>query len=156
MTAEEFIKVRVDLPNHWAVGGESLWAIPLGEDKYRIENVPFFAYGINYQDVVYAIADSPELKPEIKRVVETSGHKTFRVIFEKVTDREKQVFLLESLEQFGASYERADALNVAIDVKPTGKYNAVYDQLEEYIEQGCLSFETCEPRVEGSFDDFPE
>lgn len=29
---DELTKVYVDLPNHWAVGGESLWARPLGDD----------------------------------------------------------------------------------------------------------------------------
>lgn len=156
MSDEELTKLHIDLPNHWAIGGESLWAKPLGDDLYQIENVPFFAYGLNYQDIVRATPDSPELKPEIREVVEPSGHQTIRVIFDKTTDREHQVKLLESLEQYKASYERADSINVAIDIKANGNYNAVYDQLEEYIEKGFLSFETCEARVKGSFDDIPE
>ena len=156
MSDEELEKVHIDLPNHWAIGGESLWATPLGNDLYRIENVPFFAYGLNYLDVVLATADSDELKPEVRKVVTPSGHRTYRVMFPNKIDREKQVELLETLEQYEASYERADAINVAIDIKPTGDHLAVYDQLEVYEENGLLSFETCEARVEGSFDDFPE
>ncbi len=155
MSNEEFEKVHIDLPNHWAIGGESLYATPLGNNLYRIENVPFFAYGLNYLDEVLATADSDELKPEIRKVVTPSGHRTYRVIFMKETKREKQVELLETIEKYEASYERADLINVAIDIKPTGDHIAVYDQLDEYEQAGFLSFETCEARIEGSFDDIP-
>ena len=156
MSNKELKKLHIDLPNHWAIGGESLWATALGNDLYRIENVPSFAYGPNFLDVVLATADSDELKPEVRKVVTPSGRRTYRVIFPEEVKREKQVQLLESLEQYEASYERADGINVAIDIKPTGDHIAVYDQLEVYEENGLLSFETCEARVEGSFDDRPE
>ncbi|RCU50574.1 DUF4265 domain-containing protein [Corallincola holothuriorum] len=156
MSNKELEKVYIDLPNHWAIGGESFWATPLGNDLYRIENVPFFAYGLNFLDVVLATSDSDELKPEIRKVVNPSGHRTYRIIFKNETEREKQVELLEALEQHEASYERADAINVAVDIKPSGDHIAVYDQLDEYEQTGFLSFETCEARIEGSFDDLPD
>lgn len=156
MSEEELEKVHIDLPNHWAIGGESLWATPLGNDLYRIENVPFFAYGLNFLDVVLAISDSDDLIPEIRKVETPSGRRTYRVIFKEGVEREKQIELLATLEQHEASYERADGINVAIDIKPTGDHIAVYDQLDSYEEEGYLSFETCEARVEGSFDDIPE
>lgn len=156
MSRDNLEKLHIDLPNHWAIGGESLWATPLGDDLYRIENVPFFAYGLNFLDVVLATFDSDELKPEIRKVVTPSGRRTYRVMFDSSVEREKQVELLEILEQFEASYERADGTNVAIDIKPSGDHCAVYDHLDVYEESGYLSFETCEARVEGSFDDFPE
>ena len=33
---------------------------------------------------------------------------------------------------------------------------AVYDQLADYEEDGLLGFETCEARIDGSFDELPE
>lgn len=156
MSKEELEKIHIDLPNHWAIGGESLWATPLGNNLYRIENVPFFAYGLNFLDVVLATADTDELNPEIREVVTPSGHRTFRIIFSTDVEREKQVELLETLEQYKASYERANGTNVSIDIKPTGDHIAVYDQLDIYEKNGLLSFETCEARIEGSFDDILE
>ena len=156
MSNENLEKVYIDLPNHWAIGGESLWATPLGNDLYRIENVPFFAYGLNFLDIVVATADSDELKPEIRRIVTPSGHRTYRIIFDKEIGRERQIELLKTLEKYEASYERADAINVAIDIKPSGNHLAVYDQLDEYEQAGFLSFETCEARIDGSFDDTPD
>lgn len=148
-------KVYVDLPNHWAIGGESLWATPLGDDLYRIENVPFFAYGLNFLDVVLATADSDRLRLEVRQLVTSSGHRTYRVMFKKGTDREKQLELLAALNVHEASYERADGTNVAVDIKPGGDHIAIYDQLDEYERAGFLSFETCEARIDGSFDDMP-
>lgn len=156
MSNEELVKVYIDLPNHWAIGGESLWATPLGNDLYRLENVPFFAYGLNFLDVVLATAESDELKPEIRQVVTASGHRTYRVMFPAEVDRAKQEEVLGSLEQYGATFERADKRNVAIDIKPTGDFIAIYDRLDDYEANNLLCFETCEARVEGSFDDLPE
>lgn len=153
MSEENLEKIHIDLPNHWATGGESMWATPLGNDLYRVENVPFFAYGLNFFDVVHATPYNEDQIPEIRKVVTPSGRRTYRVMFNKDVSREKQVELLESLEQYDASYERADKVSVAIDIKPIGDHIAVYDQLDAFETQELLSFETCEARVEGSFDD---
>jgi len=156
MNNDSLVKVHIDLPNHWAIGGESLWATPLGNDLFRIENVPFFAYGLNFLDIVHATPDSDGLVFEIRKVVTPSGRRTYRAKFKKEVVREKQVELLASLEVFGAKYERADSRNVAIDIEPTGDHLAVFKQLETYELDGYLAFETCEARAEGSFDDLPE
>ena len=108
MSEEQLCKVHVDLPNHWAIGGESLWATELGNDLYRLENVPFHAYGLNFLDVVRATPDTDDAIPEIREVVEPSGRKTVRVMFEDAVDRERQAELLDGLAEFEASYERAD------------------------------------------------
>lgn len=156
MSDENLVKLHIDLPNHWAIGGESMWATPLGNDLYRIENVPFFAYGLNFLDIVLAKSESEDLIPEICSVVTPSGHRTYRIMFDKKLNRDKQVELLASLEQHSATYERANERDVSIDIKADGDYLAIYDQLALYEEQGLLSFETCESRAEGSFDDLPE
>lgn len=78
---ENLTKVHIDLPHHWATGGESMWAVDLGEDLYELRNTPFHAYDLNFGDVVGATADSSELKPEIRSVVRRSGHSTIRLFF---------------------------------------------------------------------------
>ena len=156
MSEEALTKVHIDLPNHWRAGGESFWAEDLGNNLYRLRNVPFLAYGLNFYDVVEAIADSPDLKPEIRRVVEFGGHRTLRLYFEGDVETERQAELLESLNSHSAYYERGDSVFVAIDVEPDGNYQAVFDQLLEWEKSGLLAFESCEARQEGSFDDRPE
>lgn len=156
MSEEGLEKIHIDLPNHWAIGGESMWAEPLGNDLYKIENVPFYAYGLNFHDIVRATSDSDELKPEIRELVKASGHRTFRVFFEKHLERIEQEEILNSMKDLTISYERANSIYFALDMQPEGDYQAVFDRLDELEQQNLLGFETCETRVEGSFDDAPE
>lgn len=156
MDEEALEKIRIDLPNHWAIGGESLWATPLGNDLYRIENVPFYAYGLNFHDVVKATSDSDELMSEIRELVESSGHRTFRIFFYNSLDKQSQEKVLDSLEELFVSYERADEICLSLDMQANGNYQAVFDRLDELEKENILGFETCEARLEGSFDDLPE
>lgn len=156
MHEEALVKIHIDLPHHWAIGGEAFWATPLGNDLYRIENVPFYAYGLNFHDIVKATPESNETIPEIRELIEASGHRTFRVFFEKEVDQEQQIELLNSLRELNISYERANAIYFSLDMAPEGNYQAVFDQLDAWEQRGLLGFETCEARMEGSFDDVPE
>ena len=156
LSEEDLTKVHIDLPNHWATNGESLWAEDLGSDLYRIRNVPFYAYGLSFFDVVRATPDSPDWKPEVREIVRPSGHKTLRLLFADSVDRDKQVELLESLNAYKAYYERATDIRVAIDIEPEGSYEDVCNRVWEWENAGLLEYETCEARVEGSFDDVPE
>ena len=36
---------------------ETLWATSLGNDQYRLENSPFYAYSVSWKDVVFAPFD---------------------------------------------------------------------------------------------------
>jgi hypothetical protein len=148
---EKLVKVRVELPNHPRVGGESMWARPLGDDRYEVRNTPFFAYGLNFHDVVEAIEDPPGTKPLIRRVSQPGGHRTIRVMFTDEAPARQRGLLLESLNRFRAFYENADGTMFAVDVEPQGDYEAVLNQLDEWASAGLLEYETCEARLSGSF-----
>jgi hypothetical protein len=149
----DLVKFHVDLPNHWWHKGESLWAKSLGNNLYRIENVPFCAYGLNYGDVVLATPDAQELKPEVRSVVERSGHQTLRLSFcDKLTNDQQRV-IIAALESMGGELERANAQFVCIDIPPHAGYASICDFLVEQETLGLLDYETCEQRVSGSFDD---
>ena len=64
--------------------------------------------------------------------------------------------LLESLHEYKACYERATGIHVAIDIEPEGSYQDVCKKLWEWENAGFLSYETCEARIPGSFDDVLE
>lgn len=145
-------KIYVDLPEHWATGGEALWAKDLGNDLYEVDNIPFHAYGINYRDVVRAKADSPEQKPRVIEVVEARGHRTLRFFFDKSVVSDQQRFYLARLEQHGISFERAGERLIAVDVPPDVSYQDVCDHLAQLEAAGVLAYETCELRVPGRFD----
>jgi hypothetical protein len=153
MNKPKSVKLRVDLPYHLEVGGESMWADDLGNNRYQIKNIPFYAYGLNFEDIVFAEAESEELKPEIKKLLEESGHQTIRVIFTGDTSKEENIKTIEAIRNEHVGYEGNNHSQFALNVTPEGDYNQLYDALEELEEKKVLSFETCEARVEGSFDD---
>ena len=103
-TNPDLVKIFIDLPHHWWLQGESFWAQPLGDDRYRLENVPFCAYDLNFGDVVLATADSETRKPEIRAVVERSGHQTLRISFCDQLSREEQEPVIAALQEIGRAH----------------------------------------------------
>ncbi|SRR6266516_3358187 len=153
---DELTKIVVDLPNHWATGGEGMWAKPLGEDLYEVQNVPFYAYGLNFGDVVRAVQPAPNKKPVVSELVRAGGHRTLRVTFSDSLTESERLEHLCSLNDLKASFEGANKRYFAIDIEPDGDYEAVCDRLAAWEAQGPLEYETCEARVAGTFDDTPE
>src|SRR5438046_10028757 len=98
---EDLTKIVVDLPNHWATGGEGMWAKPLGKDLYEIRNVPFHAYGLNFGDVVRAVEPAPDKKPVVSELVRRSGHRTLRVLFSESVADGARVELLQDRKSGG-------------------------------------------------------
>jgi hypothetical protein len=152
---DSLTKVHIDLPNHWATGGESLWALPLGDDLYEIRNAPFHAYAINWGDIVRAPAENEDQIPEVREVVRPSGNKTLRVFFNSKLDQKEQDSILSSLQSLDLSWERCDNRYVALDVHPGADHDAVCDKLWELQKEEMLGYETCEARVPGGFDAAP-
>lgn len=113
---EGMTKIHIDLPVHWAAGGESLWARSLGGDLYEIDNTPFYAYGINYRDVVRAVARNAEKQPEVFEVVRPSGHRTLRCFFADDLATERRDGILAQLIARGVTYEGISAHYVALDI----------------------------------------
>lgn len=153
--SDSLTKVHVDLPHHWATGGEAMWAIDLGDHRYRIENVPFYAYDLNLYDIVEARATRPDLKPSVLRVLERSGHSTLRVFCSEDTSEEECLARLRSLADLGVSFERFGARYFALDLEPETSVDAVRARLDDWEREGAIEYETCEARVAGSFDDAP-
>lgn len=153
MSDSKSVNIRVDLPNHWAIGGESMWADELGNNQYQIKNIPFYAYGLNYDDIVFAEAESDEFKPEIKGLIKASGHKTIRVAFIGDSSKEENIDVIESVRTEKIGYEGFNDHQFALNVTPEGDFDQLFAALEALEEKNVLIFETCEARVEGSFDD---
>jgi hypothetical protein len=156
MSTDKLTKVRVELPNHWAVSGESMWARAVGGDHFELHNSPFYAYDLNYLDVVVAVADDPNHKPLIQRVARRSGHRTLRVIFKPSVRSAQRELLLKGLDRHGVTWEGATRNLFALDIPPEGGYQATCNQLWAWEQEGLLEYETCEARVLEGFDDAPE
>ncbi len=132
-----------------------MWARPLGDGLFELDNSPFYAYDLNYKDVVYAAASNPDHKPLVLRVERRGGHRTLRVRFNDRVAKPHRILLLKGLEKHGVTWEGADHRLFSLDIPPKSNYQAVCDQLWQWEQEKLLEYETCEARIEGSFDDAP-
>lgn len=107
---------------------ETLWATPLGGDHYQLDNSPFYAYSGSWKDVVYASFSPEEQRPTFRHVLEKSGHKTIRVIFEQSSvESGDTTVVLKQLLEVGCSYEGANPNYVCIDIPPELDLQAIRD-----------------------------
>src|SRR3546814_8684223 len=57
---------------------ETMWAVPLGNGRYRLDNIPFYAKLVSDGDVVAASIIDGDLT--LEEILEASGNCTIRVI----------------------------------------------------------------------------
>jgi hypothetical protein len=140
--AGKLVKLIFELePSDWhGHATESVWAIPLGDDKYRVQNVPFYAYGVSYDDVVIAKPDQ-EGRLIVEGVPERGGHSTYRVILDAETKDEEFEAAWQRLESLGSTYERATNRLIAIDVPPETDIHEAYGALESEEKKNVWGFE---------------
>ena len=109
---------------------ETLWATPVGPDRYKLDNSPLYAYGVSWQDVIEA---RPLREGELRslvRVVEKSGNRTIRVVLDPPADQsEESATILDWLVELGCSYEGTKAGFISINVPPEVELEAVCDSL---------------------------
>jgi hypothetical protein len=111
---------------------ETLWATSLGDDQYKIDNSPFYAYGVSWKDVVYAPVDLEDGRPTFVRVVSKNGNRTVRVIFDPpVQDGNESDRVLQGLVALGCTYEGANRGYMSVNVPPELSLAAVRDYLVE-------------------------
>jgi hypothetical protein len=105
---------------------ENLWAVPVGEGLFRIDNIPFFAQSIALGDIVAASPEEGLLR--FKEVVQPSGHSTVRLI---LYDEAEVPKVLEHFKQLGCDSERSHIPGlIAIDVPPSISWASIQWELE--------------------------
>jgi hypothetical protein len=121
---------------------ETLWADPVGPDLFRLDNSPFWAYNVSWKDIVEAHAD-PDGQLRMTRVVEKSGHRTVRIMFEpEEAESPRAQAVLHGLNALGATYEGMNPRYLAIDIPPEADLMAVARYLTEHEVQ----WEHADPR----------
>ncbi len=93
---------------------EELWSTPLGDGRYRIENIPFFAVGLARGDLVSATHEPPS--PRFLEVLQPSGHSTLRLL---VQHEDLVPAVIEKFSQLGCDSEVTFGRLVALDVPPS-------------------------------------
>lgn len=142
--APELKKIHFALPaDDQALGveAENLWAAALGSNEYRIDNIPFYVYGISLNDVVRA--EETKSRLVFGEVVSRSGHSTYRVLIRDSAGINSASFKgrWRALEELGCTCEIAKRRWVAIDVPPEADVFSIYRFLEAGEEQGIWTFE---------------
>lgn len=129
-------------PDSWhGHTSESVWAESLGEGRYRIRNVPFFAKGIAVEDVV--LARMSATGPVFTRVLIHSGHSTYRIFLTDDIGISDPRYLdaWGALERHGCTVERASEHLLAVDVPSHAMLPEVYELLQLGEEHGVWEFE---------------
>jgi hypothetical protein len=121
---------------------ETLWAFDLGNNEYQLDNSPFYAYSVSWQDVVYAPYDSTEEFATFQRVVRKSGNRTVRVIFDVPPEPGNQADqVLKGLQALGCGYEGANRRYLSINIPATANLN----QIGAYLTEQGVQWEHADP-----------
>lgn len=120
-----FVKLRLRGPDGEI---ETPWAEALGDGLYRLDNLPWYAYGVSDDDVVEASPTEAVGVFDFVRVVRPSGNRLVRVVFE---DDDEGRPTLEQLTRMGCHYEGANPSYVAVAIPPAVDLGAVAAFLTE-------------------------
>jgi hypothetical protein len=133
-----FFELEQDKDEYPPVGSESLWAVSVGADRYRINNIPFYVRGLAADDVVLAKKNSVgELI--FREVVERSKHSTVRVFAKKVEDKEA---LRSELKRLGCNSEGSNIARLfAVDIPPSVPYADIEKVLIQWEHEGRAEYE---------------
>ena len=142
----DFVKVRFKVQRDdegWPpVESEGLWAEPLGDDRYRVDNTPWFARNLAADDVVIAHAGSDGVLWATERA-EWSGRLTIRVIpFRKGPLNGDRQAVLDAFEPLRVSGEGIEQYSiVALDVPSDADLASVKRLLREGEADGRWDYE---------------
>jgi hypothetical protein len=119
------------------VGYESVWAIPLGESQFKIDNIPFFTCDATLGDVVTAYEEMGELM--FIATIKSSGSSLLRLVYAEGSDVGQ---IRSDLERLGCSteWDKRDRL-ISVDVPPEVELSRVRDFLESGLERGISDYE---------------
>ena len=140
------LKMHFDLKQEedgWPpVAGESVWVTRLHGNIFQVENVPFFAKRIAFNDHVEG--HSHENVIYFRRHVKSSGYTTVRVIFHLLG---KQDDLVHRLEALGCEIEGAPQFKLlAIGIPQGDDFERAMDAIREgYREKWWDYEESCFP-----------
>jgi hypothetical protein len=124
------VKILFELPDGTPhSSAETLWAEPVGNELYRLRNIPFYVYGYSTEDIVRAVPKDERLT--VTGVATRSGHSTYRVFLPEDASVEHFRRDWASLAELGCTFERATRRCVGIDVPPKADVYAVYRVLED-------------------------
>ena len=116
---------------------EILWAHSLGSGLYELQNIPFYSFDLNVEDVVRCDESFFQM-PVIKDIVSQSGNRTLRVIFSDQATDDFCVNTILTLKEKNISSEKASFKRYMFNIPPDVDYNWVKDFLKQREKQDLL------------------
>jgi hypothetical protein len=125
------------------VGAERVWAFALGDDRYRIDNPPWFARDLAVGDIVRARADADGQHPTFEALIRPSDHLTVRIIcFRSGPLKGSLQAALDRFVPLGLYAEGAAQYGmVALDIPPEADKRAVHRELLRGAADGSWDWE---------------
>lgn len=125
------VKIRFTLDDcQWhGSATETLWADPIDGRLRRIDNLPFLAFGVSFNDIVNTETSSEDVE-DFLSVSRLGGHSTYRIIVrgdQLPEDRLNQIADLGCLYEVG---KIGEVLLVSVSVPPESDIRRVYSELE--------------------------
>lgn len=136
------IKIVFDLDRgETPYGTESVWAERISENRFRILNSPFFAFGISYEDEIEAEPYGKVFK--FVRVVRRSGRSTYRIILQDQETIDGAEFRKrwDPFRKVGCTFESANPRYITVDIPRSANVGELYGLLEQGEEHGIWVFE---------------
>jgi hypothetical protein len=142
----DFVKVRMSSEEGIV---ETLWAQRVGgrQDRFRLDNSPFFVYRVSADDVVEA-SSTVDGMYDLIRVVERSGNRTVRLLFG--SDRAETAFghsVLDAVRSRGCTYEGMNDALISITVPPS----VSLEDVASYLTSTGLQWEYADPTYDDLF-----
>ncbi|NJN48395.1 MAG: DUF4265 domain-containing protein [Candidatus Competibacteraceae bacterium] len=111
---------------------ELLSASPTGEDLYRLDGTPSFAYEVSVSDVV-RVSRGEDGQLRFVEVVEKSGNRTMRVLLNKFNlDSDLGKAILAFIAEQGCQHGNAHVNVLTITAPPEVDLQAIETRLVEY------------------------
>lgn len=115
---------------------ESVWAVS-EVGGFRLDNIPFYARGLAWGDIVSATPD-PDGLLRYTGLVGASGHSTIRLLFADVRAVQG---VRDELRAMGCDSELDLPVLVAVDIPPDVPYPPIRDYLAKKERAGILEYE---------------
>jgi hypothetical protein len=139
------VKIRVPLVGIARESGfesESLWAEPLGDNLYRVWNLPVFVYNLDMRAVVECKPDPDGGQPVAIRVVEPGDCYVIRLYFhDGATDAHIQE-ILDVLSSRRALFEKYNRRLWAVGLRTIPDYEWVRPALKRFVDADLVTVES--------------
>ena len=117
---------------------ETMWVRAIGDDKYVVDNIPFYVKLISLNDIVGGKKNA-EGDLVFDSVVTSGGHSTIRIV---VFDQSKVAEVCQTCEGLKCSIEIADNKKLlAVDVPPHISWDHVIGRISSLAEAGLVDYE---------------